>query len=289
MPCYHPLQGWKSRTVSKNGKRRVVFSVEEAFVDLPVTVACGQCIGCRIDRSAQWAARIMHEASLHDQNWFVTLTYEDAPVSLVKRDWQLFAKRVRRRGRKFRFFHCGEYGGQTNRPHYHAVMFGLELDDLRRYKDTASGHTLYTSAFLEECWQLGRVWVGTVTFDSAQYVAKYVLKKVTGEAADDHYRGRLPEYVTMSNRPGIGAEWFGKFSSDLYPDDFVVTHSGNKLRVPRFYDTRLEKEDPKALARFKVSRQVRARKRAADNTPERLAVREEVMRAALKLNERDDL
>ena len=126
-------------------------------------VPCGQCIGCRIDRSRQWANRCMLELQYHDSAYFVTLTYDDLHVpkayypdpdtgeahqslTLCKRDFQLWMKRLRKRfsDDKIRFFACGEYGGSTHRPHYHAIVFGLHLDDLVKYKTVQEGDGYYT-------------------------------------------------------------------------------------------------------------------------------------------------
>ena len=98
MACYHPMQGYRSAEVTKNGKRKIVFSPQKGYIDLPVKVACGQCIGCRLERSRQWAVRCMHEASMHMFNSFVTLTYDDDHLpeynSLNYKHFQDFMKRL---------------------------------------------------------------------------------------------------------------------------------------------------------------------------------------------------
>ena len=116
MPCYYPLQGWRSKELTKNGKRAIVFDRKKGYVDQPLEVPCGQCIGCRLDRSRDWALRCIHEAQLHEDNSYITLTYDDdnlpANASLDKSDFQKFMKRLRKSlgDKKVRFFHCGEYG-----------------------------------------------------------------------------------------------------------------------------------------------------------------------------------
>ena len=186
---------------------------------------CGQCIGCRLERSRQWAMRCVHEASMHDDNCFITLTYnpENLPpdCGLIKSDFQKFMKRYRRAfpGKEIRFYHCGEYGDANNRPHYHAVIFGHNFDDWMYLFDSPSGEPIYTSPTLERIWGHGFVTVGSVTFESAAYVARYVMKKINGplkEKIDEktdlkHYErvnaftGEIievmPEYSTMSRRP----------------------------------------------------------------------------------------
>jgi len=75
MPCYYPIKGYKSKKREPSGKRKIVFYAHQGLVDMPVTIPCGRCVGCRLERSRQWAMRCMHEASLHEENIFITLTY----------------------------------------------------------------------------------------------------------------------------------------------------------------------------------------------------------------------
>ena len=111
MPCFHPLTGYHGKEVSKNGKRPIVFNRNRSFDGIPVKLPCGRCIGCRLERSRQWAMRCVHEASLHEANCFITLTYDDAHCpkdgSLRFEHWQKFMKRFRKRfGSGVRFYHC---------------------------------------------------------------------------------------------------------------------------------------------------------------------------------------
>lgn len=221
-------------------------------------VACGQCMGCRVDRSQVWAARIVHEAQMHDENSFITLTYSDENLppdgSLVKSHFQKFMKRLRKKfePRRIRYYQCGEYGDQLGRPHYHAILFGLDFED-KQLLGEENGESLYTSPMLTQVWGLGFTTVGAVTFESAAYVARYAMKKVTGHKAEDHYlrcdeNGVAywlePEYATMSRRPGIGREWYEKYKSDVFPSDEVpVPGRGVHKGVPRYYETLLKDED----------------------------------------------
>lgn len=136
MPCYHPLTGYRSKSGRdpKSGKWPLTFDLSNAYIDMPVTVPCGQCIGCRLDKSRDWAVRCLHEASLYQDNCFITLTYDDAHLdplgSLNKDDFVKFMKRLRfQYGPKIRFFHCGEYGTLLNRPHHHACIFNFDFYD----------------------------------------------------------------------------------------------------------------------------------------------------------------
>lgn len=274
--------------------------MERGSIRRALTLPCGQCIGCRLERARQWAVRCVHEAQLHEHNQFVTLTYRDEALphdgSLRYRDFQLFMKRLRRRfrGSRIRFFMCGEYGEQLHRPHYHACLFGLQLTD-KEVWSVRQGVTLYRSPTLDALWEHGFVTVGDVTFESANYVARYVVKKVTGKRAEDHYTrvdlhtgevsALVPEFVRMSLRPGIAAEWVQKYQSDVYTFD-VVHCRGSQMKPPRYYDKRLREVDDDAAAQIDAERYRKSLLTAEDSTPERLAVREKVARAALALKKR---
>lgn len=242
MVCYRPVFGWVSKVRNESGKRSIVFSLDEGFKDQSVLVPCGKCIGCRLERARQWSVRCMHEASLHDENCFVTLTYDDASVpkdgSLRPRDMTLFLKRLRERLGPFRYFQCGEYGGKLERPHHHALLFGLNFPDRVFWNKK-----LTTSVILDDTWSLGKCWIGSVTRQSAGYVARYQLKKVYGMSHEEWYRGRVPEYVTMSRRPGIGLRWIEKYWRDCYPNDVCVM-DGIVGKPPRYYDEYLESKVP---------------------------------------------
>lgn len=293
MACFHPLKGWRSRSVNeKTGKRQIVFSRSRGFVDQPVELPCGQCIGCRLERSRQWAIRCVHEASLHPSNIFITLTYDNEhlpqDMSLDYRHYQLFMKRLRKKyGDDIRFYMAGEYGEQFGRPHYHACMFNFDLPDKKLWK-IERDNPLYTSESLTDLWGHGFTSVGGVTFQSAAYVARYIMKKVTGEPADEHYEycdldtgevsQRKPEFTNMSRRPGIAAGWFAKYQTDVFPDDFVVIN-GKKVTPPRYYTNQYELLYPDEVARLKLRRKKKASKRAKDNTPDRLRVRETILQS----------
>lgn len=287
VPCFHPLKAYRAPGGG------VAFSVREGYVDLPLDLPCGQCIGCRVERSRQWALRCVHEASMHKANCFVTLTYSEDALpgdgGLHVEDWQKFAKRLRKRVGPFRFFHCGEYGETTGRPHYHACLFGIDFaaDRIPLRSGGSGKHALYVSPLLTETWGHGHCSVGDLSFESAAYVARYVLKKLTGPEGEveysrvdvetgEYFRVRAP-YVTMSRRPGLGAKWFEKYSAEVYPADEVV-HAGRRFRPPRFYDGKLSEED---LDQVKAGRIRRAVARREDVTPDRLAVREECAAARL--------
>lgn len=311
MPCYNPLKGYRSQTVNPSGKRSISFSPKEGFHDLRIDIPCGQCIGCRLERSRQWAIRCVHESKLYEDNCFVTLTYRDENLpkggSLVKEDFQKFMKRLRTRiedsspsnclhrfkGGKVRYFHCGEYGEKFARPHYHACLFNVDFDD-RVLLTIQNGNELHVSEELNSLWPQGFSTIGRVTFESAAYVARYITKKITGRMAEQYYEyedengefiGRQPEYVTMSRRPGIGKGWYDKFKTDLFNGILPVGNRNGELVVsspPKFYLSKLELEHPEHFSRIKTEKRVKGEKRAWDNTYERLAVREIIQYEKLK-------
>jgi len=277
--CTRPLKAYRAPGGG------VVFDSKRGFGDRPLELPCGQCIDCRVERSRQWAIRCVHEAQLHKRNCFITLTYDQVNVppdgGLVVSDFQKFAKRLRKHSGPFRFFHCGEYGELNKRPHYHALLFGLDFSEDRIYlKDSGEGR-LYLSPTLDRLWGKGHSSVGDLTYESAAYVARYCVGKLTGEKGEKEYArfnsetgevwGVRPPYVTMSRRPGIGSEWFAKFASDVFPSDEVV-HKGRRFRPPRFYSEKLPEVE---LAAIKRKRLDQVAKRKDELTYERLQAREE--------------
>lgn len=259
-------------------------------------VPCGQCVGCRLERSRQWAVRCVQEAQMHEENCFLTLTYSDKNLpqggSLVKKHFQDFIKRLRRFmvKEKISYFHCGEYGDKGCRPHYHALIFGMDFPDKKLYKKTHDGSPLYVSAALERLWGWGFCTIGAVTFESAAYTARYIMKKVTGDLAKAHYERidpqtgevlhLVPEYITMSLNPAIGKEWFRTFKGEVFPADEVIMR-GRAMRPPRFYDKQFERDDPEGYAITKRAREVEANKHHGNNTKARLRVRETVKLAQI--------
>ena len=258
MPCFYPLKGyrWDDGTI-RFRRPGVVEAGKLGSGDVGlIEVPCGQCFGCRMRRRQDWAIRCMHENQLHGEvGQFLTLTYDDDNLpkdgSLVKRDFQNFMKRVRKRvGPGLRFFMCGEYGEKNLRPHYHVLFFNYPYEDLVLCEETQYGK-LYQSADLLSDWRLGRCVLGAVTLRSASYVARYCLKKVTGEKAESHYAGRLPEYNDMSRRPGIGRDWWTKYRK--LESDYVVM-DGKRFATPRYYDRLMEEEFPYVMRELKAKR-----------------------------------
>lgn len=225
---------------------------------------------------------------MHDASCFITLTYDDkhvpADYGLHKIHLQNFFKRVRNAGYIFRYFACGEYGDQSKRPHYHAILFGINFaDDRKKHSVTNQQHILYTSQTLTDLWGKGHALLSEFSYQTAAYTARYVMKKQNGSNARQHenYKrltndGELiqvqPEFALMSRNPGLGSSWFAKYKKDAFPSDYLV-HQGKKHPVPRFYLDKLNVQDEKACIEIKQKRKL-ARKNDKDSTPQRLYDRE---------------
>lgn len=266
MPCYTPLSAYRSKEFTSTGKRGITFDRNSALSSEVLRLPCGQCIGCRLERSRQWAIRCMHEKRMHEYAYFITFTYSPdclpQDMSLRKPDMQLFWKRLRKKYGRFRYYMCGEYGETNGRPHYHAIVYGITFPDMVFYKKSRDGSSLYVSERLDETWKLGMCVIGDVTFESAAYVARYIVDKRFGPTADEHYsfvdadgviHARLPEYTDMSK--GIGKAWFEKYGAEAYQHDSVIMN-GREIRPPRYYDKLQEVIDP---ARIEVLKRKRRR------------------------------
>lgn len=233
----------------------------------------------------------MHESAMHENNCFITLTYMEEHLpdrrQLYHKDFQDFLKRLRKK-HEVRYYMAGEYGPALDRPHYHAAIFGYDFPDKQYLKQTGAGEKIYTSDELDKTWGKGYASVGELTFESAAYIARYCVTKVTGDPAEEHYKrfdhlGEYqlnPEYNRMSLKPGIGAPWLEKYQADVYNYDYVVVN-GVETRPPKYYDKILDYKDPDRLEELKWERIIRAQERALDNTVERLLDREHVAKAKL--------
>lgn len=289
MSCIRPLVA-RPGPISKNGKQTYIpfkvddesfqfYAEQSGFSKLDgkcILIPCGKCIGCRLDYSREWAARCMLELKDHDSAFFVTLTYNDSEVPLTffpdpetgealpcqtlrKRHFQLWMKNLRKAfpDDRIRFYACGEYGSHTMRPHYHAIIFGLHLDDLKFYKKTDQG-ILWTSEKLSSTWfhydascrlhfDRGFVVVGEVSWDTCAYVARYTAKKymTLGDEFFEKFNMEKP-FVQMSRRPGIGRGYLERHP-DLFNEASLFLPSGDSVKevsIPRYFYKCLESIDP---------------------------------------------
>lgn len=307
MPCYRPLEGYQAQPGAP-----LLFGGKYSGHELRL-VACGQCIGCKLEYSRQWAVRIMHEARMHDWSSFITLTFAGelsiAQRSLRYEDYQEFQNRLRawerRRSRrekrerlKLPYFVAGEYGDDNQRPHFHSVVFGLRFPDMVHLRKSPSGESLYRSETLERLWPHGYSSIGSVTFESAAYVARYTVKKISGVryvtgwhpyTRADQDTGEIfevePEFAHMSLKPGIGATWLDRYWADVYPEGKVVSR-GRLANAPTYYNERRRKVAPEEIEDLQLQKLQEGKARFADSSDERLSVREQVARARSQLHRR---
>lgn len=298
MVCYHPVRVYIHKYKrTPTGRQIVEHKPPDSLKAIKAGLSvwresyrpCGYCIGCRLDNSRSWAIRCMHEMQLHEQNSFLTFTYDDDHVpwssltgeqTLVKKDMQDFWKLLRYYfpEQKIKYLCAGEYGENTHRPHYHAILFGKDFrEDKYLYKQNFRGENYYISPTLTDIWEKGHVIIGDVTFDSAAYVSRYVMKKVYGEPAVGYYYGQQPEFLTCSTKPAIGLEWYEKYKGDIYPYDEVIIRSNGKIRrmkPPRYYDKKLEEEDPELFEEIKQERMKKAKSKEEEIESDRMYFKE---------------
>lgn len=245
-------------------------------------VACGRCRGCRLEYARQWAVRCMHEAAMHAENCFVTLTYKDAPRDLHYPHFQAFMRRLRKRVSNVSFYMCGEYGPKNGRPHFHALLFGVGFRDKVSLGKSPSGSQLYSSAVLSELWGHGFASVGEVTFESAGYCARYVYKKMTDGSV---YTGAVGEFSRMSLRPAVGKRWFDRYGrSDVLSQGKVIS-GGVEATPPRYYRRELVKRYPLSVRVVSDRAEDAARaglEKSADGANRRIAAEVAIRDAAMK-------
>lgn len=229
-----------------------------------LTVPCGKCLQCRIQKRREWSLRMLHELDVWDKAVFLTLTYNDVslpyngpymlsgpgdkyqykspigPVldcwpSLCKEDLQKFWKRLRKNhgSKTIKYFACGEYGDSTQRPHYHAIIYGLGFS--RDDRNT-----------IMACWPfcdwhqktIAEKSFGIVQPESIQYVAQYIDKKYSGDLAVEEYYARAREPTFRVGSQGLGLNYIDKNKETMVQNGYV-TQSGNKRSIPRYYLNKL--------------------------------------------------
>jgi len=297
MTCYYPKTAYDIGERTAAGKRKLVFKKpampkwrEVEQIQLP----CGRCVGCQQDTADGWAVRCVHESRYHDHTYFVTLTYNDEclphDMSLNNRDYQTFLKRLRYHAPQcdIRYLLAGEYGGRTQRPHFHLILFGVPLHG-RSVGKSEAGFDMYVDPALEECWGQGFANFGEFNIGTARYVAKYLNKKKYGDEAErvdphtglKHYErinwvtGEItevmPEFIRASKNPALGLRWFEKYGlQDVYLSGDFIMLDGLRFKAPRYYDRLLERNDPDLYQEIKAKRAEAANEPHPDRTPERL-------------------
>lgn len=298
MSCTSPLGVWYNGT-SLNGKKVLSFTPDLSRGQRENSpddyIACGQCLGCRLDHAKLWQGRCLMEMQDHDNTFYLTLTYDNEHLPLKSKycheyvddrtgevmsvlvstlsldDVQRWKKRLakawsKRSEKPLRFYGCGEYGDTTMRPHYHFLVFGLDLsdDELVFYKNSKAGkytYSLYNCEWLEKTWGNGNVIIGRGSYESAGYIARYVLKK-RGSVDKQLYldNGLMPPFINMSRRPGIGLPFLERVSEVIVNDDGIddihisTTNGGKTIRISGYMLDKLSAVYPEIVAKVKDQR-----------------------------------
>ncbi|AXH74591.1 MAG: replication initiator protein [Microviridae sp.] len=272
--CYSPMLAYR------NSDGNIIFSDPKNNAAGDLKLPCGQCLGCRLNHAEGWAIRMVHEAQCHEENCFITLTYNDENLPENKNlDYSHVTKFIKRLRKvlsvtkvKIKYYRVGEYGENFSRPHYHIILFGFDFTAKLRYKNKENIHThwrtknnnkYYTSTLLTDLWGLGHAELGDVNYNTCMYVAKYVTKRVNGRLKDSHYQrtnsdGEIttvePERSSMSRKEAIGKQWLERYWTDIYPSDHAI-HDGRKLKTPKYYDRWLEKNNLELYESVKIQRE----------------------------------
>lgn len=257
-----------------------------------LALPCGKCLGCRAARATQWARRCGHEAKYWQSNVFLTLTYDDehlpAERHLRHDDLTRFLKRLRTdrernreayttdRNSNIKYFACGEYGEENQRPHYHAIVFNIGFKDQYRISND-----LFGSSTLSRLWQAGKAEFGNATQAAANYIAQYSLKKIGSGDCDSDGVWRPAPFLRMSTRPAIGYGWLDRYSEDL--QNGYLVNEGRKTQIPRSYLRRLATTDPQLEEEITYTKQ---QFKSPDDTPERRKAAEIIHRRKKQFNER---
>lgn len=292
MPCYHPLIAWENSNIkTKNGKSKIFFKPpkpEDLKNWKQILLPCGQCIGCRLDYSKEWAIRCVLEKKEYEHNYFLTLTYspehtqhlykihinkstgevENEYLDLNPEDLTKFMKDIRRyyeyhfKWTNIRFFACGEYGDEKQRPHFHIIMFNFPVPDLKPWFINKEHMQVYTSEIISKVWGKGLVAIGEVTYQSAAYVARYITKKQKGKDAENFYK--TPQFVRMSRMPGIASAYYERNKEEIYKNDEIII--GTKIdkvvsvKPPGYFDKLYDEIEPDKLSDIKETRRKSAQR-----------------------------
>lgn len=316
MPCYFPKKAFIVEGQTNNNGKKLLHFTPPREISKQIKLPCNQCIGCRLSQSIMWATRIMNEIQTtpDETACFITLTYNDKNLpkdySLNHEHFKDFMKRFRKAINpiKIRYFMCGEYGDESWRPHYHAIIFGYDFSKgiiynknyckkRIQYKEGETQNPYYLSEFLKALWPQGNHLLANSTIETAAYVARYCTKKINGEKAEEHYNRLIidwneftgeifnmqeaqlkPEYATMSrgrkNNRGIGYEWYQKYKKDCFPSNYLI-QDGYKKQIPKYYDKILEEENPLLHHQIKIERELSIISHQEELTPKRLIQRHE--------------
>lgn len=303
MRCLKPRTvGFKDdgKTIAWSQKN---YNKEFATFQLP----CSKCLECRLEYARQWAVRCVHEAKMYENNSFITLTYDDDHLlspRLQYKDFQEFIAKLRDKlfrdqlnkmypndpqdTQRFKwkqltketrkqiydqicigYFVTGEYGDQRKRPHWHVIIFNWCPKDLEFAYQNDRGDRVFHSKLLTQLWGKGRTDLGSVTFESAGYVARYAAKKLV-HGPDGHSYQPISR---KSSKQAIGKRFLERYWEDIFNHGHVVllTKKGDvKTSIPRYYEKWLAKHKPNQyysyVTRIKSERMAKAQEKSQEET-----------------------
>lgn len=283
---------WDKRELEKTD--RILYHFKKYIDDLQL-IPCGQCMECRIKKSKDLAQRALAESLCHEENYFLTLTYDDEhlPIRncvsrltgdvgvysyLEREHLDKFVKDLRRwidyhcDGSTFMCFPCGEYGSETGRAHFHAILFGIPLakyGNIEVVKDVHFNGRTYsylTSPVIEKIWGKGFITLAEVNYETCAYVSRYVTKKMIGRSEDEYQYlcselGVPPqprEFHGAPKRPGMGLRFYQEHKDEIYKLDEIILPGGKKLQPCEYYDKKYDLDNPEHLKAIKDARKQRA-------------------------------
>lgn len=300
MACFHPYKGFPAGlTKDAKVKLRITpysiagldskgepvskFGLDENSTTSYYEIPCGKCAGCRADQAKDWSNRLIMEMQYHDSAYFITLTYNELMMhrvprvndmtgevvydrgTLDKRDIQLFMKRLRkaRPDDNIRYYICGEYGPQTDRPHYHGIIYGLHMNDwiLEPCGKSETGNQYYTCSALESIWRNGFISIEPANEYTCKYVTNYVTKKLGADNAEERRaKGQEPQFALQSRRPGIGRQFYEERGEELMQTDviYIPTANGSVSLTPPRYFRKLYRDDQPEKAERLAERHLKA-------------------------------
>lgn len=249
--CLNPMRAEINTYESKQwqpGKSGAFFGIK-IHQDGNLKLPCGKCSECISLRAVEWATRARHEISQHEENCFLTLTYNDQNLpgylpEEFKLPFQKFLKRLRKKLKTpIRYMVSHEYGSKFFRPHHHIIIFGYNPQNQKLLKTTPSGEKLFTSTEIESLWGLGFHSIGTANERTAYYIASYALKgKKHNITLPNGETIAVSDQFNASSRPAIGLNY-------LESNKKQIVHSGTP--IPRYYTKKLERLDPDLHAEYK--------------------------------------
>ena len=225
-----------------------------------VIIKCGKCDTCKREKAQEWAIKLINESKYHKKACFITLTFDNkilldknskavkygANASFVfninnsKEYFKKFIKRVRKKfsDKSIIFFHIGEYGEKTHRPHHHCILYGINFEEDRfEIEKSKSGKTQYFSKTLAELWACGRCTVQDLNSNNTIYICQYTLKKFKNNELNKKYKS----IMSFSNRSKINIKWVRRNPEEIIKG-YIKDNDNKKYRIPKSYLKNLKEE-----------------------------------------------